>query len=406
MLKAHIIFLFLLFTQLIFAQQSTIAISEDSLTKVSVNDTILYLDVPERPLNALTGSAFADRVTGMSLEDRERAIVNEILKGNLPSFSQKLKAVTVQQIINDKNYELNFFTLLDYVAIGSDQDYFYIPMTPSTAQHLAGILDCTLPTKTMVDKIYNNAEVKLSPQPIPPSDKMTTVPVFKQHTDSIKLQISNLGFSRSADSIIAGHKKDIIISNKIYSTDRNYDRVVIYGWHLSKNNPIQPVYNGHSALYADYSHGVRLISNTAFLNGDSVQINDILKDPDLSILLSNEGVIAKPFYPASKLFTSIKSQSIKQPNNIRLNQNYPNPFNPSTTIQYQLSSISHVDLSIFSVAGKKVVTLVSAQQPAGNYKVEWNAFALSSGIYIYTLKAGLYEKSRKMILLQSFLSFA
>jgi Secretion system C-terminal sorting domain len=400
MLKSSIIFLLIISSELTFAQQSTTAFSQSSMTRVSASDTLKYLDVPERPANAITGSAFVAQVTGLSLEDRERAVVKEILSGNIPSFSRKLKAVTTRQTINDKSYELNFFTVLDYMAIGSDQDYLYIPMTPSTAQYLAGTLNCTLPTKTMVDKIYNNAGVKLSPQPIPPSDKMTTIPVFKQHTDSIKLQISHLGFSRSADSIIAGHKKDIIISNKIYSADRNYERVVIYGWHLSKNNPIQPVYNGHSALYADYSHGVRLISNTAFLNGDSVQINDILKDPDLSILLSNEGVIAKPFYPVSKLFTSIKSQSIKQPNNIRLNQNYPNPFNPSTTIQYQLSSISHVDLSIFSMAGKKVVTLVSARQAAGNYKIEWNTFSLSSGIYIYTLKAGLYEKSRKMILLQ------
>jgi type IX secretion system substrate protein len=400
MVKTHIIFWLILVTHLIFAQQSATATFNDSIAKVSANDTIIYLDVPERAINAIAGSDFVAQVTGLSLEDRERAIVKEILNGNMPSFSRKLKAVTIQQVINDKNYELNFFTVLDYMAIGSDQDYLYIPMTPSTAQYLAGILDCTLPTKTMVDKIYNNAEIKLSPQPIPPSDKMTTVPVFKQHTDSIKLQISHLGFSRSADNLIAGHKKDIIISNKIYSPDRNYERVVIYGWHLSKNNPIQPVYNGHSAIYADYSHGVHLISNTAFLNGDSAQIKDILKDPDLSILLSNEGVISKPFYPASKLFTSIKSQSIKRPNSFRLNQNFPNPFNPTTVIQYQLPSISQVDLSIFSVAGKKVVTLVSGKQAAGNYKVEWNAFSLSSGIYIYTLKAGLYKKSRKMILLQ------
>ena len=149
----------------------------------------------------------------------------------------------------------------------------------------------------MVDLVYSKAEIKLRPQPIPPSALMTTVPVFMQHTDSIMQQIDQLGPYRSADHIIAGHKKDIIISNKIYSADRSYDRVVIYGWHRSENDPIQPVYNGHDAQYADYSHGVRLISKSAFINEDSLQLDDILMDPNLAILLSQEGVIAKPYYP-------------------------------------------------------------------------------------------------------------
>jgi len=190
------------------------------------------------------------------------------------------------------------------MAIGSDQDYLYIPLTPSTAQYLADKLNCSLPTRKIVDKIYTNSEFTLSPQPIPPSDKMTTIQVFEQHTDSIKQQFSILGFDRSAFGIVAGHKKDIIISNKIYAPDLSNESVVIYGWHLGEDNPIQPVYNGHTAMYADYSHGVRLISRLAFINGDSIHLDDILRDPDLSILLSGEGVISKPYYPESTIFTS------------------------------------------------------------------------------------------------------
>ena len=365
----------------------------------SANDALFYLSIPERPANGIEGSEFANQVAGLNLTDRERAVVQEILSGNVPSFSRKLRPLTINQEINSKNYELTFFTVCDYMAIGSDQDYLYIPMTPSTAQYLADHLDCTLPTKKMVDIIYNKAEIKLHPQPIPPSDKMTTVPVFKQHTDSIKQQIFQIGFDRSADNIIAGHKKDIIISNKIYSTDRNYDRVVIYGWHLSKNNPIQPMYNGHIALYADYSHGIRFISNLVLINGDSIQIDDILKDPNLSILLSNEGIINKPYYPKSDIFTSMESRSKNSQIGFKLNQNYPNPFNPTTIINYQLPKISVVDLSIFNLTGEKVITLVSGEQPAGNYKVEWNALAFASGTYIFKLKAGFFEQSRKMILL-------
>ena len=291
----HTIILILFFLQVICAQENS---------SFSTGDTTIYLKIPERPAHAIKGSDFVAQVTGLSIADRETAVVREILSGNVPSFSRKLRSLKIYQTVDAKNYELIYFVACDYMAIGSDQDYLYIPLTPSTAQYLADYLNCSLPTKKIVDNIYTNSEITLSPQPIPPSDKMTTIQVFGQHTDSIEQQFSISGFDRSATGIVAGHKKDIIISNKIYDPDRTNERVVIYGWHLSENNPIQAVYNGHIAMYADYSHGVRLVSNIAFINGDPIHLDDILRDPNLSILLSSEGVISKPHYPESKIFTS------------------------------------------------------------------------------------------------------
>lgn len=274
---------------------STVVGSEEP--NLTANDTIRYLNIPERLENAIGGAEFVNQVIGWSISDREKAVVREILSGNVPAFSRRLKPLKITKAVNGKSYELIFFTTSDYMAIGSEEDYLYLPMTPSTAQYLADNLDCSLPTKKMVDVIYNHAAVKLKPQPIPPSDTMTTVPVFKQHTDSIVQQIRQMGLDRSANNIMAGHKKDIIISNKIYIADRASGSVVIYGWHLGESKPIQPVYNGHHALYADYSHGTRLIAKLAFLNGDSMLIDDLLKHQNLSILLSSEGVISKPNYP-------------------------------------------------------------------------------------------------------------
>lgn len=287
----------LISTTVIFGQPGPTDVVSDIRLNLTTNDTIRYLNIPERLDNAIEGSEFVKQITGLSVTDREKAVVREILSGNVPSSSRKLKPLKIIETVNGKSYELLFFATCDYIAIGSDQDYLYIPMTPSTVQYLADNLNCSLPTKKIVDIIYAKAEIKLEPQPIPSSDIMTSVPVFRQHTDSVKQQIIQLGHERSADKILAGHKKDIIISNKIYSTERTSDRVVIYGWHLDEDNPIQPVYYGHTALYADYSHGVRLISKSAFINGDSIQVDDILKDPNLSILLSCEGVISIPNYP-------------------------------------------------------------------------------------------------------------
>jgi len=88
-----------------------------------------------------------------------------------------------------------------------------------------------------------------------------------------------------------------------------------------------------------------------------------------------------------------------------LDQNYPNPFNPSTTISFTLAERSRVNVSVFTMEGKKVVTLVDEVLPAGPNTVHWNgrnsggAF-LSSGIYVCRLEAGKTVLSRKMVYLK------
>lgn len=85
---------------------------------------------------------------------------------------------------------------------------------------------------------------------------------------------------------------------------------------------------------------------------------------------------------------------------IALEQNYPNPFNPQTVITYYLPTNTEVNLSIYNVLGQKVATLVDQKQAAGQHTVKWNAKDISSGIYIYTLRVGSFEQSRKMILMR------
>jgi hypothetical protein len=82
-----------------------------------------------------------------------------------------------------------------------------------------------------------------------------------------------------------------------------------------------------------------------------------------------------------------------------LRQNYPNPFNPATTINYQLSDVSEVDLTIYNVLGQKVATLVSGKQAAGKHQVVWNAGHLGSGVYFYKLKTDKGQIDVKKLLL-------
>ena len=88
------------------------------------------------------------------------------------------------------------------------------------------------------------------------------------------------------------------------------------------------------------------------------------------------------------------------PNDFSLYQNYPNPFNPSTTINFSIPEASYVSLKIFNSLGQEVETLVSEDLNADNYKYDWDAESLTSGVYFYTLLAGNFVETRKMILLK------
>ncbi len=88
------------------------------------------------------------------------------------------------------------------------------------------------------------------------------------------------------------------------------------------------------------------------------------------------------------------------PENISVSQNYPNPFNPITTIQYVLPQRSDVQITIYDLLGKKVMTLMSEMQDAGYKTVQWDATNIPSGTYFYQIKAGDFVQTRKMILLK------
>lgn len=88
------------------------------------------------------------------------------------------------------------------------------------------------------------------------------------------------------------------------------------------------------------------------------------------------------------------------PEEFALGQNYPNPFNPSTTIKYILPESCHVLLKVYDVVGKEMETLVNEFQTIGAHEMTWQTKGLSSGVYFYTLKAGGFSESKKLLLLK------
>ena len=96
------------------------------------------------------------------------------------------------------------------------------------------------------------------------------------------------------------------------------------------------------------------------------------------------------------------NEQLSLPILFKLEQNYPNPFNPETIIKYTIGYNSFVQLKVYDILGREIATLVNQFQRPGNYSVSLNSrnLFLTSGIYYYTLSAGSYSQSRKMICLR------
>ena len=98
--------------------------------------------------------------------------------------------------------------------------------------------------------------------------------------------------------------------------------------------------------------------------------------------------------------TTVSNNGLEKPDEFSLKQNYPNPFNPSTTIEYTIPKAGNVKLKIYNSLGEEVTTLLNKYEEAGNYKINFDGSALSSGIYFYKLETGYFTSVKKMILLK------
>ena len=100
------------------------------------------------------------------------------------------------------------------------------------------------------------------------------------------------------------------------------------------------------------------------------------------------------------LLVGINEEWNHVPENFLLSPNYPNPFNPVTTIPYQLPKSAFVNLSIYSITGQLVETIVNGYKSTGLHTVEWNAREVGSGIYFYKITAGEFTEVRKCLVLK------
>jgi hypothetical protein len=241
------------------------------------------LRLPPRPPDAVDGSAFLRQIEPLSREAREAEIEREITRGNIPPFIRTLKAIHVKAADSGGTmHTAVYFVTPDYLAVGTNDDFFRVPMTPQTARTIADAADASLITTKMSDDLFAAADLKLEPRPLTKDRDATAT--FLQHHRIVEEQRAG----RPLDLLIAGIKKDVVLTNRLAEKP---NRVAIYGWHYPSGKPIQPLYVGHINWHVDYSHGIRLVSQHMLVDDRPARFGDILRDKELSVLVSSEGPV-------------------------------------------------------------------------------------------------------------------
>ena len=245
--------------------------------------------IPAARSDALGGSAFAAQVGDVSGTQRDGVTERALLAGDIPQFLRHLRPVTLRgRTAGGKPVSVTVCVTPDYLAVGTDKDFVRVPMGLPAAVAVADRFGFVLPTTKIVDAIYAQADVHVPPEPLTAGPQMRSTAYVVRHNRMVRQE--RLAEGAKLGMLIAGQKKDLVITNRLRT---HPGRVAIYGWHRENGRPIQPLSTVHGENYADYSHGIRLVSTVAYVDNKERSLLDILQDPNLAPVVSSEGPITK-----------------------------------------------------------------------------------------------------------------
>jgi hypothetical protein len=164
----------------------------------------------------------------------------------------------------------------------------------------------------------------------------------------------------------------------------------------------------------------QLVYATDWADSSTYVFSELIQDTSLTVTLANNSqyywiVVAMDTdgfmvgsdnnTPMTVVVGTLSIDGADLPEVFALHQNYPNPFNPTTTLKYDLPEDAMVNITIYDMMGRVVKTMVNSEQNAGFKSVRWNATndngsPASAGLYLYTIQAGEFRQTKKMVLLK------
>jgi len=228
---------------------------------------------------------------------------------------------------------------------------------------------------------------------------------FTGLTDSTVTDLRKVGFFNSTTGVAVGDKKIFKTTDAgstWYPVTPSNLIVTLTDLHIANDGKSAWAigYRVASSVYTNYIYGTTDAGSTWSLAVDTTaltttgSLSSITKDKAGNFWVGGSGEI----YTNAPL-VSVRETGANVPGNYSLSQNFPNPFNPSTTISFNVGAAGKVSLKVYDILGRETASLIDKEMQAGSYSVDFNA-GLSSGVYFYTLKAGNFSSTKKMVILK------
>lgn len=262
-----------------------------------------FLDA--QPSAPLTATEILERLPPTLSQEREDMLLQFYQEGHIPTWARRL----VSMPLSAGTMSATIYVMADYLCLGTEQDWVYTPMSPLTAEKLAGE-DGMLPTRHIARRIHQTFPYAKALPWGPPYDfSMTATSRWKTQTKKITKWLAEHG--KSAELAKAGHFKDVLIGKGM--TTKQGRTVGIWGWLNDVNDDgvgdevIQGEsinWSSHGVGYADYSHGCRLIRAECTWGENGAarlgSIPQLLTRTTECILFSDEGVLVDTSYTGTR----------------------------------------------------------------------------------------------------------
>jgi len=165
--------------------------------------------------------------------------------------------------------------------------------------------------------------------------------------------------------------------------------------------------SGYGEIYRTTNGGIQWQINEIVPTNERLE-DIIFFNINTGIIVGDKGTILKTYNGGGNFITGVlNSTTVNSEINFILNQNYPNPFNPVTNLEFTcpparqgISELGLVTLKIYDLLGKEVASIVNEKLNPGSYRYQFDGSNLSSGVYYYTLRAGDFVETRRMVLLK------
>jgi hypothetical protein len=239
------------------------------------------------------------------------------------------------------------------------------------------------------------------------------------HTGTVKtayyknsFSISGFSISKTYTLTVSGNDGAVVyingVQSKIINMSSNpvaYDLLALQSLHF--NQSFSYTRASGILLLQEGMNDIGIEVHTASSSNISTSFDASIRDENGNSLLSSGSTwyyYDEGAAPPDQLVNTITGVAREKrglvPVKTKLYANYPNPFNPMTTFKFDLSTQTHVRLSVFNLLGQEIAVVLDGQKEAGSYSIQLNAAHLASGVYFYRMETGSFVANRKMLLLK------